>query len=321
MIVVTPPAAAARVAVAKPSHSVRPGSLTCTWVSTRPGSSARSPRSTLGRRGVGRASTAAIRPSRTRDARPVVRAVGQHHAGDDTDRRQALTVPPAPDRSNGDLGRVQRAAVQAAQQEAGQRAGGRRLVEDPAGPRGPGSAPSRLDRGGRARRGRTRRWPRTGSAAAPGAGPSPGRSRVPGSAGPAAACSCQAACTAAVSPTGSTLVEPSDRRTPGAGGGHLHHRLGVVGGRMVQALVGGRDAAARRCSRRCRSAGRRSRPCGGGDQPGHGGRAVGAEHRRRGLDLQLEPQPTAPAGRSAAPAARTAAPSPPPGPARSPSAG
>ena len=39
MIVVTPPAAAARVAVAKPSHSVRPGSLTCTWVSTRPGSS------------------------------------------------------------------------------------------------------------------------------------------------------------------------------------------------------------------------------------------------------------------------------------------
>ena len=36
-IVVTPPAAAAAVAVAKPSHSVRPGSLTCTWVSTMPG--------------------------------------------------------------------------------------------------------------------------------------------------------------------------------------------------------------------------------------------------------------------------------------------
>ena len=36
-IVVTPPAAAARVAEAKPSHSVRPGSLTWTWVSTRPG--------------------------------------------------------------------------------------------------------------------------------------------------------------------------------------------------------------------------------------------------------------------------------------------
>ena len=36
-MVVTPPAAAARVAVANPSHSVRPGSLTCTWVSTSPG--------------------------------------------------------------------------------------------------------------------------------------------------------------------------------------------------------------------------------------------------------------------------------------------
>ena len=36
-IVVTPPAAAARVAVAKPSHSVRPGSLTCTWRVDQPG--------------------------------------------------------------------------------------------------------------------------------------------------------------------------------------------------------------------------------------------------------------------------------------------
>ncbi len=44
-IVVTPPAAAALVAEAKPSHSVRPGSLTCTWVSTSPGSSATAPRS------------------------------------------------------------------------------------------------------------------------------------------------------------------------------------------------------------------------------------------------------------------------------------
>ena len=36
--VVTPPIAAARcAAVAKPSHSVRPGSLRCTWVSTMPG--------------------------------------------------------------------------------------------------------------------------------------------------------------------------------------------------------------------------------------------------------------------------------------------
>ena len=37
--VVTPPAAAERVPVSKPSHSVRPGSLMCTCVSTRPGSS------------------------------------------------------------------------------------------------------------------------------------------------------------------------------------------------------------------------------------------------------------------------------------------
>ena len=45
-IVVTPPASAARVAVANPSHSVRPGSFTCTCVSTSPGSRASSPRST-----------------------------------------------------------------------------------------------------------------------------------------------------------------------------------------------------------------------------------------------------------------------------------
>ena len=43
--VVTPPAAAARVAVSKPSHSVRPGSLRWACESTRPGSSTRSPRS------------------------------------------------------------------------------------------------------------------------------------------------------------------------------------------------------------------------------------------------------------------------------------
>ncbi|CAM5712060.1 hypothetical protein SBADM41S_06264 [Streptomyces badius] len=43
--VVMPPAAAARVAVQKPSHSVRPGSFTWTWVSTRPGSRTSSPKS------------------------------------------------------------------------------------------------------------------------------------------------------------------------------------------------------------------------------------------------------------------------------------
>src|SRR5690348_8504922 len=44
-IVVTPPAAAARVAVSKPSHSVRPGSFTWTCVSTTPGSRAALPTS------------------------------------------------------------------------------------------------------------------------------------------------------------------------------------------------------------------------------------------------------------------------------------
>jgi hypothetical protein len=44
-IVVMPPAAAARVAVSKPSHSVRPGSFTWTCVSTMPGEMTRSPKS------------------------------------------------------------------------------------------------------------------------------------------------------------------------------------------------------------------------------------------------------------------------------------
>jgi hypothetical protein len=44
-IVVIPPASAAAVADANPSHSVRPGSFTCTWESTSPGRRAMSPRS------------------------------------------------------------------------------------------------------------------------------------------------------------------------------------------------------------------------------------------------------------------------------------
>jgi hypothetical protein len=48
MTVVKPPAAAARVAVAKPSHSVRPGSLMWVWTSMRPGRRARLPRSSGG---------------------------------------------------------------------------------------------------------------------------------------------------------------------------------------------------------------------------------------------------------------------------------
>jgi len=44
-MVVTPPAAAALVAVQYPSHSVRPGSFTCTWESTKPGMITRFPTS------------------------------------------------------------------------------------------------------------------------------------------------------------------------------------------------------------------------------------------------------------------------------------
>ena len=68
-IVVTPPAAAARVAVSNPSQCVRPGSLTCTWLSTSPGSRARSPRSTTARAPAGTSSaTSTIRPPLTTTA-------------------------------------------------------------------------------------------------------------------------------------------------------------------------------------------------------------------------------------------------------------
>src|SRR5215475_6752332 len=66
--VVTPPSAEARVALAKPSHSVRPGSLTWTWVSTTPGSSTSWLGSSSTRTASGAspwAARAAIRPSRT----------------------------------------------------------------------------------------------------------------------------------------------------------------------------------------------------------------------------------------------------------------
>ena len=87
--VVTPPAAAARVAVAKPSHSVRPGSLTWTWVSTRPGSStSSSSRSTTragGRRLVvrrdGRDPTAARRRPPTATSAPSTRRAGRGRRG------------------------------------------------------------------------------------------------------------------------------------------------------------------------------------------------------------------------------------------------
>jgi hypothetical protein len=67
-IVVTPPAAAARVAVANPSHAVRPGSFTCTWVSTTPGITTSSPTSTTGTLpgadGVAPGATPTILPAR-----------------------------------------------------------------------------------------------------------------------------------------------------------------------------------------------------------------------------------------------------------------
>ncbi len=44
-IAVVPPAPAAAVAVANPSQSVRPGSLTWTWLSTNPGNTNRWPAS------------------------------------------------------------------------------------------------------------------------------------------------------------------------------------------------------------------------------------------------------------------------------------
>ena len=103
--VVTPPAAAARVAEANPSHSVRPGSLTWTWVSTRPGSSTSSAaRSTL--RGSHRPTA---RVERLDPAVPDAhghRALGAAH-----DRTAARTT-----RSYGSAATVGRVAVRAQQQ-------------------------------------------------------------------------------------------------------------------------------------------------------------------------------------------------------------
>ncbi len=78
MMVVTPPAAAARVAEAKPSHSVRPGSLTWTWVSTRPGSRVSSSASSMisvPARPLPSGSMATILPPRTPTSRGAMPAV------------------------------------------------------------------------------------------------------------------------------------------------------------------------------------------------------------------------------------------------------
>ena len=64
--VVTPPVPAAVVAVAKPSQCVRPGSFTCTWVSTTPGISTTSgPSSTVRAPDSTVWSSATITPLRT----------------------------------------------------------------------------------------------------------------------------------------------------------------------------------------------------------------------------------------------------------------
>ena len=87
--VVTPPAAAARVAVSKPSHSVRPGSLMCTWVSTRPGQDASSPASSTraGRHVVPRRRPATILPPATWTARAARRRASRPGASAGRRRR------------------------------------------------------------------------------------------------------------------------------------------------------------------------------------------------------------------------------------------
>ena len=91
-MVVIPPATAARVAVAKPSHSVRPGSLTCTWLSTRPGSStSSSARVTAPAGASSNAVTAVIRPP------SVCTAAARSPSGSSTRRARttSLTREPA----------------------------------------------------------------------------------------------------------------------------------------------------------------------------------------------------------------------------------
>ena len=90
-IAVTPPATAARVALAKPSHSVRPGSLTCTWLSTRPGrSTSSSARVTAVAGASSNPVTAVMRPSSLCTAAGPL-AAGQHHPPGPDDQPHAGT--------------------------------------------------------------------------------------------------------------------------------------------------------------------------------------------------------------------------------------
>src|SRR5215469_14731578 len=83
--VVTPPAAAALVAVAKPSHPVLPGSHACTWGSVRPGSTTTSEPSSSTVRAVAGLSTGwrvSMRPLLT----PMARARSGSPRSPDTTR-------------------------------------------------------------------------------------------------------------------------------------------------------------------------------------------------------------------------------------------
>jgi hypothetical protein len=91
--VVTPPAAAARVALSKPSQSVRPGSLTWTWLSTSPGSSTASPRSSTGVPGG-----TALRSTTPRIFSPLTRtAPGRSPSGVITRRLHSANSASGPD--------------------------------------------------------------------------------------------------------------------------------------------------------------------------------------------------------------------------------
>ena len=117
-IVVTPPAAAARVAVSNPSHSVRPGSLTCTCVSTRPGSrtsSAPSWTTVSPSRPGSSGSMAAIRPSRTPMQRatspPAVMTRGARNTRSNPPIEPRVVIPVTGRNASCRAPRVQRAAA------------------------------------------------------------------------------------------------------------------------------------------------------------------------------------------------------------------
>ena len=200
------------------------------------------------------------------------------------------------------LGRVDRAAVDAAEHVPGQRPGRRRLVGDRRPRRG-----RRTPRAGRARGGealaveRVRRGvPRRQL----------GRVQVPALVVAVLEAPAHQAVVvgpgrpmSSAPPTGRMLVEPSDEPDAGAGHGGLHDQLGVVGDRVLERLVRRRDADERRVvvgavvqpgqpAPRPRAPSARPAPC----RPGRGSTAA-----------------SRPGPRTAGPASRPRAPSPRPG--------